>query len=81
MGVNNYIFVNGVDIYKFKAGDSKINEVPFYLRNVSKDFSADKMKKSRLHGFLHHIPVDYDSIDVADILDIQKYLTKKPDKK
>ena len=35
---HSYLFVNGVEIYKFKAKDSKINAAPLYLCNVSKRF-------------------------------------------
>ena len=40
-GVNSYIFVNGVEIYKIKAKDSKINKAPLCSGNVSKDFLGD----------------------------------------
>ena len=36
--VNSCLFVNSVEIYKFKAKDSEINEAPLCLGNVSKDF-------------------------------------------
>ena len=45
-GANSYIFVNGVEIYKFKAKDSQIKAVPLRLGNVSKDISDDNMKKT-----------------------------------
>ena len=43
--MKSYIFVNGVEIYKFKAKDSEIDAAPLCLGNVLKDFSADNMKK------------------------------------
>ena len=46
MGVNSYIFVNGVEIYKSKIKDSDINAAPLCLGNVSKDFSVNNMKKT-----------------------------------
>ena len=45
MGVNSYLFVNGVKTYIFKAKGSEINAAPLCLGNVSKDFSIDNMKK------------------------------------
>ena len=36
-GANSYFFVNGTEIYKFKAKDSKIVPNQFCLRNISKD--------------------------------------------
>ena len=44
-GANSYLFVNGTEIYKFKAKDSEIVAVPLSLRNTSKDWSVDNMKK------------------------------------
>ena len=48
-GVNS-LFVNGVEINKFKAKDSAINPTSLYLANVSKTFSTttDNMKKTEL---------------------------------
>ena len=47
------------------------------LRNVSKDFSASNMKKTGFNGHIYDFSVDYDAIDVDDILHIHKYLMKK----
>ena len=44
-GANSYLFVNGTEIYKFKAKDSEIIVGPTYLGNISKDWSVDDMKK------------------------------------
>ena len=33
-GANSYLFVNVVEIYKFKAKDSEINAAPLSLDNV-----------------------------------------------
>ena len=73
---NSYIFVNGVDIYKFKAKDSEINTDPLCLGNVSKDFSVDNMKKTELYGHLYDFSADY-VVAVDDISDILKCLMKK----
>ena len=75
--MNSCIFVNGVEICKFKSKDSEINAAPLIFRNVSKDFSADNMKRTRLYGYVFRFSVGYDSIDVTDILDIHKYLMIK----
>ena len=76
-GVNSYVFINGIKIYKFKAKNSEINTSPLCLGNVLKDFSVDNMKKTGLYRYACNFSVDYDSIDVDDILDIHKYLMKK----
>ena len=51
--MNSYIFVNGVEIHKFKAKDSEIYVALLCLGNVSKDFSADNMKKIGLYGYVY----------------------------
>ena len=75
-GANSYLFVNGTEIYKFKAKDSEIVATPLCLGNISKDWSADNMKKMDLM-VMSDFSVDYDATDVDDIVDIQKYLMKK----
>ena len=47
-GSNSYSSVNGTEICKFKAKDSEIVASPFCLRNISKDWSTDNMKKQDL---------------------------------
>ena len=76
-GENSYLFVNGTEIFKFKAKDSEILATPLCLGNISKDWPADSMKKTRLNGYVYDFSVDYDATDVVDIVDIHKYLMKK----
>ena len=45
-GANSYFFVNGTEIYKFKAKDSEIVTTPLCLGYISKDRSRDNMKKN-----------------------------------
>ena len=71
------MFVNGKEIYKFKAKDSEIVAAPLCLGNISKDWSADNLKKTGFNGYVCNFSVDYDATDVDDILDIHKYLMKK----
>ena len=66
-----------VKTYKFKAKDSEVNAAPLCLGNASKDFSADNIKKIGLDRYVYDFSVDYDSIDVNDILNIHKYLLVK----
>ena len=70
-GANSYLFVNGTEIIRFKAKDSEIAPYPLFLGNISKDWSVDIMKKTRLKGYAYDFSVDYNGIVVADILDIQ----------
>ena len=76
-GANSYLFVNGAEIYKFKAKDSKIVATPSCLGNISKDWSVDNMKKTEFTGYVYDFSVDYEATDVDDIVDIHKYLMKK----
>ena len=50
---------------------------PLCLGNISKDWSADNMKKTGCNGYVYDFSVDYDAIAVYDIKDIHKYLMKK----
>ena len=45
-GANSYLFVNGTEIYKFKAKDSDILATALCLGIISKDWSVDNMKKT-----------------------------------
>ena len=72
-GANSYLFVNGTEIYKFKAKDSETVATPLCLGNISKGFSVDDMKKIGLNGYVYDFSVDYDAIIVDDTLDIHKY--------
>ena len=77
IGTNSYFFVNGKEIYKFKAKDSKIVATSLCLGNISTDWSVDNIKKTGFNGYVYDFSVDYDAIAVENILDIHKYLIKK----
>ena len=76
-GANSYLFVNGREIYRFKAKDSEIVASPLCLGNISKDWSTDNIKKTGFNGYVHDFSVDYDATDIHDIKDIHKGLIKK----
>ena len=76
-GANSYLFVNGREVYKFKAKDSEIVVGPMCLGNISKDWSVDNMKRTGFNGYVYDFSVNYDAIPVDDIKDIHKYLMKK----
>ena len=61
------------------AKDSKIIATPLCLGNISKDCSADNMRKTGFNDYGYDFSVDYDYISVDDIKDIHKYLMKKND--
>ena len=76
-GANSYLFVNGTEIYKFKAKYSEIVASPLCLGNISKDWSVDNMKRTGFTGYVYDFSVGYDDIEVNNITDIHKYLMKK----
>ena len=61
-GANSYLFVNGIEIYKFKAKDSEILVGPIFLWNISKDWSVDNVKKTGFTGYVYDFRVDYEAI-------------------
>ena len=80
-GANSYLFVNGTEIYKFKAKDSKTVASPLCLGNISKDWSTDNIKKTGLNGYVYEFNVDYnefgkENLDKA-IPFVHKYLMEK----
>ena len=76
-GANSYLFVNGTEIFKFKAKDSEIFVGPICLGNISKDWSVDNMERTGFTGYVYDFSIDYYSIAVDDIKDIHEYLMKK----
>ena len=76
-GENSYLFINGTEIYKFKAKNSETVIGPICLGNISKDWSVDNMKRTGFTGYVYDFNVDYEAIAVGDIENIRKYLMKK----
>ena len=78
-GANSYLFVNGKKIHKFKAKDSEIVGTPLCMsRKHFKRLVDDNMKKKTgLNGYAYDFSVDYDAIEVDDILDIHNYVMKR----
>ena len=76
-GTNSYLFVNGREIYKFKAKDSEILASPLCLGNISKHWLIDNMKTTGLNEYVYDFSVGYKAVDVDDIKNIRKYLIKK----
>ena len=70
---NSYFFVNGKEIFKFKAVNENSNfPTQFCLGSIYNGFSATK--EVSLNGNVYDFSVDYNSIDKSDILKIHKYL-------
>ena len=75
---NSYLFVNGIEIIKFKADNRNFNfPIRFCLRPIFDGFSATGSRKVFLNGNVYDFSVDYNSIDKSDILNIHKYLMTK----
>ena len=64
------MYVSGVKIYQFKANNSETKPYPLCLGNISKDFTVNKIIKNRLNGYVYNYSVDYNTIEVGNIVDI-----------
>ena len=73
-GANSYLFVNGKEIVKFKSKDSEIVASPLCLGNISKDWSADSMKKTGLNGYVYEFCVDYADFNTSPPINVAEYL-------
>ena len=76
-GANSCLFVNGTEIYKFKAKYSEIVASSLCLGNISNNWSTHNMKNRGFNWYIYDSSVDYDAIKVDDIKDIHKYLMKR----
>ena len=77
-GDNSYLFVNGKEPLKFKAHNGNINfPTWFCLGSISNEFGANESREVSSGGYLYNFSVDYNAIDISDILNIHKYLMVK----
>ena len=76
-GDNSYLFVNGVEQFKFKAKYSSIAANPLSLGKISKDWGTTNMKKAGLFGYVYDFIVDYRIANMIDIVSVHKYLMRK----
>ena len=75
---NSYLFVNGKEIFKFKADNKNVNfPTQFCFGSMSNGFSAIESTEISLNGNVYDFSVDYNSVDKSDILNIYKYLIIK----
>ena len=71
-GDNSYLFVNGKEIYKFKANNKNVHfPNQFCLGSISNGFGATESREVSLKGCVYDFSV---AIDKPDILSIHKYL-------
>ena len=50
---NSFLFVYGVKIYEFKSKNFERKPDPLRLENISKDFTINNMKKTRVNGHVN----------------------------
>ena len=75
-GDDNYLFVNGIEVIKFKAkNQSVIGKLS--LRNISADFNQADRKSTGLYGYVYDFSVDHNAITNDKIHDIHRYLMEK----
>ena len=75
---NSYFFVNGKEIFKFKADNKNVDfPTQFSRGSISNGFTATKSREVSLNGNVYYFTVDCNSIDKSDILKIHKYLMTK----
>ena len=72
---NSYLFVNGKEIYNFKATYKSVNFLPqFCLGCISNKFDYTNSEEVSLKGNVYGFSVDNSSIDKSDLLNIRRYL-------
>ena len=77
-GDNSYLFIDGVQKFKFKAMSSLNLKNPLVIGNTSTDFpNKTDYKKAALHGDIYGSLVSYEATDIKKICDIHRYLMKK----
>ena len=64
-------------VEKFKFKDSEVVATRLCLGNISKDWTVDNMKNTRVNAYVYNFSVDYDAIGVDHTFNIHKYLMKK----
>ena len=75
---NSYLFVNGKEIFNFKANIKHVNfPTQFRLGSISNGFSNTESREVSSNGNMYYFSVDYNPTDKSDILNIHKYLMIK----
>ena len=76
---NSYLFVNGKEVFKFRADNKNVNfPTQFCLGSISNGY---KISKVYLNGNVYDFSDNNNSINKSDILNIHKYLMTKNNKK
>ena len=71
---NSYLFLNGKEIYKFKASN-KNNNFPCQccLGSISNKFDYAESEELSFKGNVYDFSVDYNAIDKFSILNVHQY--------
>ena len=70
------MFVNGKEIFKYKAGNKYVTfPTRFYLGSISDGISNTESREVSLSGDVHGFSVDYNSIDKSEVLNIHKNMS------
>ena len=69
-GNNSFSFVNDTKIYQFKGKSSEIKPYLLCLEHISKDFTANNMKKRKrketgLNNDVYDFSIDYNIVDTT----------------
>ena len=76
-GANSYLFVNGVEIIKFKAKDSEIIPNLLFRKYFKRFFSKQHEKKTGLYGTVYDFSADYGAFSVEWYIRHSQILNKK----
>ena len=71
-----FLYVNGEEIYQFKTKHSEILPYPLCVGNISRDYTNDNMKKTRFNGYMFDSSINYNTIEAINTVDVHKYLMK-----
>ena len=75
---NCYLFINGKEIFKFKADNKNVSfPTQFCLGSTSNGLGATESREVSLNENVYDFSVDYNSINKSDTLNICKYLMIK----
>ena len=70
---NSYLFVNGTEIFNFKANNGNVNfPTQISLGNISNGFGAVEAKEISLKENVYDFSVDYNAFDNPDIKNSQR---------
>ena len=68
------MYSNGGKIYQFKANNSETKLYSLCLGKISRDYTVDNKKKTGLNGYVFDFSVDWNTIGVTVIWNVQNYL-------